>query len=53
TLSDADLMRPYNYYQPESAQAAPIIDRIAGNTFGHYEEHIPWMQAIVEGSGSE
>jgi len=50
TLSDADLMLPYNYYQPRSTQTAPMIGHIAGNTFGHYEEHLPWMQAIVAGS---
>jgi|GEM_PF-2242113 len=43
-------LHTYNHYQPRSTQTAPMIGHIAGNTFGHYEEHLPWMQAIVAGS---
>jgi hypothetical protein len=49
TMSDEDLMRPYSHYQPHSDDDRPIFGWIVGNTFGHYEEHIPWMQAIVAG----
>ena len=47
TLTDADLMRPYRDYQPESTSDGPIYNRICGNTFGHYAEHTPWIAAIA------
>lgn len=47
-LSDEDLQRPYRYYAPDTDREAPVLNWIAGNTFGHYEEHKPWMQAIAE-----
>ncbi len=46
-LSDADLQRPYNYYQPASSATDPSINRLAGNTFQHYAEHQPWIERIV------
>lgn len=46
-MSDEDLMRPYSHYQPHIDDDRPIYGWIVGNTFGHYEEHIPWIQAIV------
>jgi uncharacterized protein (TIGR03083 family) len=46
-LTDDDLMKPYNV-----DQTIPLIALIAGNTFGHYAEQLPWMQAIVhQGTG--
>lgn len=47
-LSTTDLLAPYSDYQPDSSSANPIVGSLAGNTYGHYEEHIPWMQAIVD-----
>ncbi|MBL8147143.1 MAG: ClbS/DfsB family four-helix bundle protein [Anaerolineae bacterium] len=47
-LSTTDLLAPYSDYQPDSTSTNPIVGSLAGNSFGHYEEHIPWMQAIVE-----
>jgi hypothetical protein len=47
-LSTDDLLAPYSAYQPESTSTNPIVGSLAGNSFGHYEEHIPWMQAIVD-----
>lgn len=44
-LSDEDLLRPYATYavqdepQPDTAARDPIVGWIAGNTFGHYDEH--------------
>lgn len=46
-LSDADLMRPS--FDPVSPSTHKIVELIAGNTFGHYEEHRPWIKAIVSG----
>lgn len=48
-MSDDDLMRPYRDYQPDIEEDNPIYGWIVGNTFGHYDEHIPWIQAIVAG----
>lgn len=42
-LTDEELMQPY---EPDGTQ--PLIGKIAGNTFGHYAEHLPWIQAIIE-----
>ncbi len=41
-LSDDDLMRPYDDFQPQDRRPdghTPILWRIAGNTYGHYAEH--------------
>lgn len=41
-LSDEDLLRPYNDFQPQDQRPdghTPILWRIAGNTWGHYAEH--------------
>ena len=41
-LSDEDLVRPYDDYQPQDNRPdghTPVLWRIAGNTFGHYAEH--------------
>lgn len=49
-LSDEDLQRGYNHYQPDEPgkeAGRPIIDWVAGNSFAHYEEHIPWMARAV------
>lgn len=48
-LTLEDLERPYNHYAPDDDQTAPVYGWVAGNTFEHYKEHIPWMQAIVGG----
>jgi len=47
-LSDEDLQRPYRAYQPDSDRDAPVIGWIMGNTYEHYAEHRPWIEAIVE-----
>ncbi|MBC8098629.1 MAG: hypothetical protein H7Y11_04245 [Armatimonadetes bacterium] len=47
-LTDADLMRPYQYYATDSTREDPVIRWIVGDTFEHYAEHLPWMQAIVD-----
>jgi hypothetical protein len=47
-LSDADLMRPS--FDPVSPSTHTIASLIAGNTFGHYAEHRPWIAAIVDGN---
>lgn len=41
SMTDADLLLPYSYYQPDDPpyDENPVWHWIAGNTFGHYEEH--------------
>lgn len=48
TLKDADLKRPHSDFQPGSTSAEPLLSFFAGNTFGHYAEHLPWIRAIAE-----
>jgi len=50
TLAEEDFQRPYNSYQPESSRNDPVMQPLMGNTFEHYEEHIPWMDAIAQSS---
>jgi hypothetical protein len=50
-LTDADLVKPYSYYQPDEPgepDNRPIWPRIVGNSYGHYEEHTPWIKAVVD-----
>ncbi|MBL8153614.1 MAG: ClbS/DfsB family four-helix bundle protein [Anaerolineae bacterium] len=49
TLTDADLQRPYRYFLPNSDREQPVINWIAGDSYEHYDEHLPWIRAIVEG----
>lgn len=46
-MSEDELQLPYNHYQPGSKSTTPIFEYISGNNFAHYDEHIPWMQAIL------
>lgn len=49
-LGDEDLLAPYKRFQPaadSAEQALPVVNWIVGNTFGHYEEHIPWIETIA------
>jgi uncharacterized protein (TIGR03083 family) len=47
-LTDEDLMR-----QTSADSTTPLIGKIAGNTFGHYAEQMPWMQAIVQNQSEQ
>ncbi len=51
SLSDADLHRPYSYYQPTSTHDDEVIGWIIGNSYEHYDEHRPWIDAILGRSG--
>jgi hypothetical protein len=46
-LSDADLQRPIRDYQPGSAASQPILRPLIADTYEAYEEHTPWIAAIV------
>jgi hypothetical protein len=49
-LSDEELEQPYGRYAPPftSDEGHPVGAYIAGNTFGHYEEHLPYIQRLVQ-----
>lgn len=51
SLSDDDLQKPFNTFQPGSSNEAPVIGSIIGNTYEHYAEHKAWIAAIVDKSG--
>ena len=48
-LSEADLQRPYHYYQPDLQATDTAANRLGNATFRHYAKHIPWMQKIAAG----
>jgi hypothetical protein len=49
SMSDADLQLPYKHFAPHSQRENPIIGWIQGNSYDHYAEHRPWIEAIVAG----
>ena len=53
-MSDADLRRSYNHYQPNDPRDPnddrPAVDWVAGNTYEHYAEHIEWINQLVSES---
>lgn len=51
SIPNEDLQRTYSWFLPEETGAddgRSILFRVAGNTFEHYDEHLPWMTAILE-----
>lgn len=49
-MQDADLARPYHEFNPQAADEVrdrPIVGWISGNTFGHYQEHRPWVEELA------
>jgi hypothetical protein len=49
-LTDEDLLKPYRVYQPDSSKEDPVYNWISGNSFEHYAEHRPWIEAILAAS---
>jgi len=50
-LSDADLhgaFRPWRAGEEGEGEGPALIELLEGNTNGHYEEHLPWIQAILD-----
>lgn len=48
-MTDADLVLPYSHFQPNDGEYndRPVAGWIAGNTFGHDEEHLPVFEAAA------
>ncbi len=56
-LSDADLRRAYNHYQPNDPQEGPagerpVVEWVAGNTYEHYAEHLDWITQLIASSAA-
>ncbi|MBI1258773.1 MAG: ClbS/DfsB family four-helix bundle protein [Chloroflexi bacterium] len=51
SMTDEDLQHPYRDYEAASTEDEPVLSSIAGNTFGHYAEHQPWIERIVTSNG--
>ena len=53
-MSDADLRRSYNHYQPndprDPGDDAPVVKEVAGNTYEHYTEHTGWINQLIKES---
>ena len=47
-MSQEELNRPYNDYEPGSTQDKPVVLWIISDSYDHYAEHIPWIDAIVK-----
>ena len=47
-MSEEELNRPYNTYEPGSSQNKPVVLWIISDSYDHYAEHIPWIDAIVK-----
>jgi hypothetical protein len=51
-LADEDLSRPITHFQPDDPDGPderPVLVKIIGDTYGHYAEHLPWIEAILAG----
>jgi hypothetical protein len=45
-----DLLLPYVQYNPYAQdETEPLIEYLKGNSYDHYDEHIPWMRTTMEG----
>lgn len=50
TFTNADLLKPYAHFEPDAAtpNTHPIIGWITGDSFEHYAEHYPWIEARIQ-----
>lgn len=55
-MSDADLRRSYNHYQPNDPRDPkddkPVVDWVAGDTYEHYTEHLGWINQVLKESSA-
>jgi len=51
-LADEDLSKPITHFQPDDPDGPderPVLVKIIGDTYGHYAEHLPWIETILAG----
>jgi hypothetical protein len=48
-LPAEDLSKPISYFQPDDPDERPVLRKIIGDTYEHYAEHLPWIEAIIAG----
>jgi hypothetical protein len=48
-LPDEDLSKPITFFQPDDSDERPVLRKITGDTYEHYAEHLPWIEAILAG----
>jgi hypothetical protein len=51
-LTNGDLQMPYRRYLPDDSKDDDdrlTIDIICGNTANHYDEHLDWIEELVQG----
>lgn len=51
-MDDADLQKPYAEYQPQEQRddsGEPILKWVAGDTYEHFEEHLGWIEQLLQG----
>ena len=50
-LPDEDLSKPISFFQPDDPDEpeASRSSKIIGDTYKHYAEHLPWIEAIIAG----
>ena len=49
-LTDADLQKPFRRWRPDESgegEGPLMIEMIEGNMNGHFDEHVPWILALV------
>lgn len=46
-LPEDALFMPYTHYDPTMPRDNPIIDWVVGDSYEHYAEHRPWIEAIA------
>jgi hypothetical protein len=55
-MSDADLRRSYNHYQPndprDPGDDRPVVEWVAGDTYEHYAEHIRYIDQVLKESSA-
>ncbi len=51
-LAETDWKKPISFFQPEDDDARPILTKIVGDTYRHYAEHRPWIEALTQKDGS-